>query len=95
MLAGNAAAVVDRKVQATLELLKKMTLDHGSLSAADLRRVLDAGVSKAAIGEALEVAYLFNIYDRLADTMGWDVPAVESGYYKTAAKRLIDHGYQG
>lgn len=55
---------------------------------------MQAGVSKNAIRDALEVAYLFNIYDRLADTMGWDVPAVSSGYYQVAAKRLLKHGYQ-
>jgi len=59
-----------------------------------VRPVLQAGVSKNAIRDALEVAYLFNIYDRLADTMGWDVPAVSSGYYQVAAKRLLKHGYQ-
>ncbi len=59
-----------------------------------MRPVMQAGVSKNAIRDALEVAYLFNIYDRLADTMGWDVPAVSSGYYQVAAKRLLKHGYQ-
>jgi hypothetical protein len=51
------------------------------------------GVSKQAIQEALEVAFLFNIYDRLADAMGWDVPAVDGGYYQVAARRLLKHGY--
>ena len=41
----------------------------------------------------LEVAFLFNIYDRLADTMGWHVPDKTSGYYNTAAKRLLKDGY--
>jgi hypothetical protein len=52
-----------------------------------------AGVSKQAISEALEVAFLFNIYDRLADTMGWDVPSLTGGYYQEAARRLLKHGY--
>ena len=95
MLAGNGAAVVDNKVLATLELLKKMTLDHRSLTADDVRKVMAAGVSKDAIADALEVAYLFNIYDRLSDTIGWDVPPVASGFYQVAAKRLIDRGYGG
>jgi len=71
-----------------------MTLRHTTIRADDVRPVLQAGVSKNAIRDALEVAYLFNIYDRLADTMGWDVPAVSSGYYQVAAKRLLKHGYQ-
>ena len=55
---------------------------------ADLARG-DAG----AIEDALEVAFLFNIYDRLADAMGWDVPSRASGYYQVAAKRLLNQGY--
>jgi len=70
-----------------------MTLDHGRIGPEDVRAVLRTGVSKQAIEDALEVAFLFNIYDRLADTMGWDVPARESGYYQVAARRLLKHGY--
>jgi hypothetical protein len=70
-----------------------MTLDHRNLGPEDVRVVLRAGVSKQAIQDALEVAFLFNIYDRLADSMGWDVPAVTGGYYQVAAKRLLKHGY--
>ena len=77
-----------------LGLLTKMTLEHGSLRPDDVRLVMRAGVSKQAIQDALEVAFLFNIYDRLADSMGWDVPAVDSGYYQVAAKRLLTNGYQ-
>ena len=53
-----------------------------------------AGVSKTAIEEALEVGFLFNIYDRLADTMGWDVPPGDGGYYQIAARRLLTSGYR-
>ena len=76
-----------------LGLLEKMTLAHQSLGPNDVRAVLATGVSKAAIAEALEVAFLFNVYDRLADTMGWHVPDKNSGYYNTAAKRLLKDGY--
>lgn len=71
-----------------------MTLDHGNLGPDDVRNVMRAGVSKRAIEDALEVAFLFNIYDRLADAMGWDVPARAGGYYQTAARRLLKHGYR-
>jgi hypothetical protein len=37
---------------------------------------------------------LFNIYDRLADSMGWHVPEKTHGYYEAAAKRLLKRGYQ-
>ena len=76
-----------------LGLLEKMTLDHENLRPDDVRAVLAKGVSKQATAEALEVAFLFNVYDRLADTMGWHVPDKESGYYSVAAKRLLNQGY--
>jgi hypothetical protein len=77
-----------------LPLLEKMTKAPDALSPEDVRVVLHAGVSKAAIEEALEVAFLFNIYDRLADAMGWEVPALDSGAYTAAARRLLGHGYR-
>ena len=70
-----------------------MTLDHGRLGPEDVRAVMRAGVSREAIEDALEVAFLFNIYDRLADSMGWHVPAIDSGYYQVTARRLIQRGY--
>ena len=95
MLDEDARAPIDAKMRATLGLLRKMTLDHRNLDVADMRAVLAAGVSRAAINDALEVAFLFNVYDRLADSMGWDVPAVGSGYYQVVARRLIQRGYSG
>jgi hypothetical protein len=89
-----ATAPINAGLRATLHLLEKMTLNHERLGPEDMRAVLRAGVSKQAVEDALEVAFLFNIYDRLADTMGWDVPAQESGYYQVAARRLLKQGYR-
>jgi hypothetical protein len=72
-----------------------MTLDHNRLGPEDIRTVMRTGASKQAIQDAMEVAFLFNIYDRLADSMGWDVPALAGGYYNVAARRIIKHGYGG
>jgi hypothetical protein len=70
-----------------------MTLEHASLGPEDVRAVLRLGVSKPAVADAMEVAFLFNVYDRLADAMGWDVPPLTGGYYQVAARRLLKHGY--
>ncbi len=94
MLDDYTTAPIDEPLRATLALLKKMTLDHAHLEPEDIRAVMRTGVSKQAIREALEVAFLFNIYDRMADSMGWDVPEVSTGYYRLAAKRLLARGYQ-
>ena len=89
-----ATAPIDEKLRATLGLLQKMTLEHERLAADDVRAVLALGVSRRAVAEAMHVAFLFNIYDRLADTMGWDVPAQESGFYESSARMLLKRGYR-
>lgn len=94
MLDDYTTAPINAKLRATLGLLEKMTLDHERLGPDDVRAVLRTGASTQAIQDALEVAFLFNIYDRLADAMGWDVPPQASGYYQIAAKRLLKHGYR-
>jgi hypothetical protein len=88
------AAPIREPLRATLELVRKMTLEPAALGPADVRAVLAQGVSRQALEDALQVAYLFNIYDRLADSMGWEVPANSSGYYEVAARRLLTRGYQ-
>ena len=75
-----------------LGLLVKFTLHHEDLTAADIRPVLDLGVTKDAIRDAFYVAYLFNTYDRLADTLGWELP--QASYYPKAGKRLLEKGYK-
>jgi hypothetical protein len=71
-----------------------MTLEPGALTPDDARAVLATGVERTALVDAIHVAYLFNIYDRLADSMGWHVPERALGYYKVGARRLLKHGYR-
>ena len=75
-----------------LGLLETFTLRHDELTRADVRAVLDAGVTREAIRDAFYVAFLFNTYDRLADTLGWQLP--EDAYYKKAGQRLLTKGYK-
>lgn len=93
MLDDYTTAPIDGKVRAALGLLEKMTLNSSLLGPEDVRAAMRAGVSKGAIQDAIEVAFLFNIYDRLADAMGWDVPPRAGGFYQVAARRLLTHGY--
>ena len=94
MLDDYTTAPIDAKLRATLGLLKTMTLTPEELTAEHVRAVLATGVTRDAVREAMHVAYLFNIYDRLADTLGWDVPAQSSGFWASSAKRLLTHGYR-
>jgi alkylhydroperoxidase family enzyme len=91
VLADYRTAPIDARMQATIGLLETFTLRPDELTAADVRAVLDLGVSKAAIRDAFYVAFLFNTYDRLADTLGWELP--EDRYYVKAGRFLLKKGY--
>lgn len=93
ILADPQAAPIDGKLKVTLQFLAKMTQQPDQLAPADAAAVLAAGVTREALHDAINVAYLFNIYDRLADTLGWEVPDAATGYYKGTAKRLLSKGY--
>ncbi len=86
-------APIDEKLRATLHLLRKMTLEPEQLGPQDVRQVLATGVSRQGVEDALHVAFLFNIYDRMADSMGWDVPEESGTFYSSQAKALLDKGY--
>ncbi|HMC53709.1 MAG: hypothetical protein DMD35_17445 [Gemmatimonadetes bacterium] len=85
-------APIDDRMRETLRLLEKFTLRPDDLGPADIRAVLATGVSREMIRDAFYVAFLFNGYDRLADTLGWELP--ELGYYAKAGKFLLKKGYQ-
>ncbi len=85
-------APIDEKLRAALALLRKLTLTPDEVGPADVRAVLERGATKAAVADALYVCFLFNIYDRLADTFGWDVPS--DAAFAISAKRLLTRGYR-
>ena len=85
-------AKISEKLRAMLALLETFTLHPEEMSADKVRVVMNAGVSKDAIRDAFYVAYLFNTYDRLADTLGWELP--DKAYYVKAGQRLLNHGYE-
>jgi alkylhydroperoxidase family enzyme len=84
-------APIDEKLRAVLGLLETFTLHPEQLHASHVRDVLDAGVTREAIRDAFYVAFLFNTYDRLADTLGWELP--DQRYYAKAGQFLLKKGY--
>jgi hypothetical protein len=73
---------------------RTLTLEPQALTSDDARAVLQTGVDREALTHAIHVSYLFNVYDRLADSMGWHVPDKASGSYLAGAQRLLKRGYQ-
>ena len=84
-------SAIDEKLRATLGLLEKLTLTPDSLTPDDIRPVLARGVTREALVDAFYVAFLFNTYDRLADTLGWELP--DRRYYPKAGQFLLKRGY--
>jgi hypothetical protein len=74
-----------------LGLLEIFTLRPETITAADVREVINKGVTREAIRDAFYVAFLFNVYDRLADTLGWELP--DARYYPKAGQFLLKKGY--
>ena len=85
-------AQIDEKLRAMLGLLETFTLFPEQLDPSGVRVVLDAGVTREQIRDAFYVAFLFNTYDRLADTLGWQLP--DPRYYIKAGQFLLKKGYK-
>ena len=68
-----------------------MTLRPDQLSPDDADAVFATGVTKEALADAIHVAALFNMIDRLADSLGWDVPPFEAFFGRAAA--MLANGY--
>jgi len=65
---------VDEALRATLGFLEKLTLRPDELRRQDAEDVLAAGVRRNALIDAIEIAALFAMIVRLADSFGWHVP---------------------
>ena len=78
-------------LEAMLRFLQKMTRDPDSLTPADARAVLEAGVALQAFEDGIAVGTLFNIVTRYADALGFAMPTTEE--FDKAAVMLLKRGY--
>ena len=85
------SAPVDRRLRATLGFLEKLTLRPAELIGKDADDARAAGVSDEALVDAIHVAALFNMIVRLADSLGWDVPAFAE--FRARAEAMLRSGY--
>lgn len=92
VLADWRTAPVDPKVRATLGFLEKLTLAPAEVDPSDLQPLRAAGVSDAAIEDAIQVCVLFNIYDRLADSLSFHLPGADG--YAASGRSLLKRGYR-
>jgi uncharacterized peroxidase-related enzyme len=91
VLDNHRTAPISDQLKAMLTFLDKMTLQPEALTRTDILPLRAQGLSNQAIREAIHVAAIFNVYDRLADALGWEVPVM--GAFKAGAKYLLKQGY--
>lgn len=91
VLADLETAPIGSGLRATLRLLGTLTRDH-TVTAADVRAVLDAGVSPEQIEDALAVGFAFNVINRVADAC--DFAQLPPEDYRKGARYLLKRGYR-
>lgn len=92
MLADPATAPIPEPLRATLAFLRKVTLEHASVTAGDVRTLLVLGVTREQIEDALNVSFAFNVITRLADTFQFELRTADA--VDAAATRLLTRGYK-
>lgn len=75
-----------------LPVLEKVTRDHEAIAPDDFAELRRLGVSDEAITDALYVAFLFNIINRMADALHFEVGPQAS--FDSSAKMLLTRGYK-
>ena len=91
MLADHRSAPISQALRATLDLLQKVTLSPGEVGREDVAAVRAESVSDEAIEDALMVCACFNLIDRVADSLAFDLPPVE--VHASYAERFLAEGY--
>ena len=86
------SAPIDAKLRATLGFLEKLTLKPDELRPADVEPMRAAGVSDAAIEDAIHACVLFNVYDRMADSLNFYRP--NHAGYLASGRSLMQRGYK-
>jgi alkylhydroperoxidase family enzyme len=74
-----------------LDLLEKVTLAPAEVRPADVEAARGASVSDGAIEDALYIAAYFNLVDRVADALGFDLPTAD--VHAEYAPQFYEEGY--
>jgi alkylhydroperoxidase family enzyme len=84
------AAPLSPQLRATLGLLQKLTLTPEDVGLQDVEAVQATGVSGQAMLDAIYICAAFNLMDRVADALGFDIP---ESFARGAASQL-KRGYK-
>ena len=92
MLVDWRTAPVPEKVRVTLGFLEKLTLRPAEVGPADIVPLRQAGVTDEEIADAIHVCTAFNLINRLADALGWELQ--EQVALDRFADLLLKMGYK-
>ncbi|MEV6098776.1 carboxymuconolactone decarboxylase family protein [Nocardia sp. NPDC051981] len=85
------SAPIEDGLRATLRMLGTLTRE-GTVTSADMRKVLSAGVTPQQIEDALAVCAAFNTTNRLADA--FDFALLTPAAFHAGAEYLLKRGYR-
>ena len=92
VFADPATAPISEQLKAALGLVRKLTLAPEEVGPDDVRATLEAGVSEQGVRDAIYVCFAFNLIDRVADALGFDLMDEEG--YRQGAQVLLRFGYR-
>jgi alkylhydroperoxidase family enzyme len=85
-------APIDEGLRATLGFLERVTLSPDDAGPEDAALPRQAGVSDAALRDAVYVCAIFNLIDRVSDALDFAIPSQEG--FRKSAKALLKFGYR-
>ena len=85
------SAAIDEGLRSLLGFIRKLTLTPEKVSSEDVHPLLDKGLSRSAVRDAVYVCYIFCTMTRLADTLDWDIPSAEA--FAAAGRAMLKRGY--
>ncbi|HSS50028.1 MAG TPA: peroxidase [Thermoanaerobaculia bacterium] len=92
VLADYRTAPIPEKLRTMLGFVEKLTLRPAEVGPDDAAALREAGLSDEEIEDAVHVCALFNIINRVADSLGFE-PASADGYEKNG-RWLVNVGYK-
>lgn len=92
VLADYRTAPIPEKLRAMLGFLEKLTLQPAEVGPDDAVPLRAAGLSDEEIESAVQVCTLFNIINRVADSLGFET--TDRKGYDASARRLLSVGYK-
>ena len=92
VLADYRTAPISEKLRAMLGFLEKLTLRPDEIGPEAVAPLRALGLVDEEIADAIHVCALFNVINRVADSLGFEL--ADANGYQTGARMLLNNGYK-